>query len=128
MRWAGAPVHACGLGLCRQLEQVPHRTSRRLTELPTEYDAGKAALEELIQWVESNVRDGSYNEADTRLNLIDRLLVEVLRWPRSALRTEQPSGTGRIDYALGSPGPKFILEAKREGAYFDLPAGTVAGV
>jgi GTPase SAR1 family protein len=96
--------------------------------LPTEYDAGKAALDDLIQWVEANVQDGGFNEADTRLHVIDRLLIEVLRWPRSAIRTEQFSDGGRIDYALGSPGPKFIWEAKREGAYFDLPAGTVSGV
>ncbi|HWS38428.1 MAG TPA: hypothetical protein VN408_37540 [Actinoplanes sp.] len=96
--------------------------------MPTEYDTGEAALDELIQWAEANVRAGGFNEADTRLHLIDRLLVEVLRWPRPAIHTEQPSGTGRIDYLLGNPGPRFIVEAKREGAYFDLPAGTEAGV
>ncbi len=96
--------------------------------MPTEYDTGKAALDHLIQWVEANVPKDGFNEADTRLHIIDRLIIDVLQWPRSAIRTEKQSESGRIDYALGSPGPKFIIEAKREGAYFNLPAGTVSGV
>ena len=44
------------------------------------------------------------------------------------MRAEEPAGTGRIDYALGSPGTQFIIEAKREGAYFQLPAGVGTGV
>lgn len=111
-----------------QLRYTSVTTELRQNDLPTEYDAGKTALDDLIQWVEANVRDGGFNEADTRLHIIDRILFDVLQWPRTAISAEKVSGSGRIDYALGRPGPKFILEAKREGIYFDLPAGTVSGV
>jgi hypothetical protein len=96
--------------------------------LPSIYDQGKAALEALIEWAEANAVGDKRNEATTRLHLIDKLLIDVLRWPRSHVRAEEASGPGRIDYALGSPGTQCIIEAKREGIYFDLPAGTSTGV
>lgn len=96
--------------------------------MPGSYDQGKAALDALIDWADANATGEKRNEATTRLHLIDGLLLEVLRWPKAAVRAEEPSGTGRIDYALGAPGTQFIIEAKREGIYFDLPAGTNTGV
>jgi len=104
------------------------RTSRRSVKVPNEYDAGKAALDDLIQWADVHAADGRFNESDTRLKLINDLLEKVLCWPRASIRTEEPSGAGFMDYVLGSPGPKFIVEAKRQGTYFDLPAGTTTGV
>lgn len=95
--------------------------------MPTEYDVGKAALDDLIRWAEADRGTGNLNEAATRLHLIDRLILDVLRWPRSAVRPEEPATPGFIDYALGSPGTKLIVEAKREGLYLDLPAGTTTG-
>ena len=92
------------------------------------YDQGKAALDDLIDWAEANAVGDKRNEATTRLHLIDALLIDALRWPRSSVRAEEPAGSGRIDYALGSPGTQFIVEAKREGIYFDLPVGISTGV
>lgn len=54
--------------------------------------------------------------------------MDVLRWPKSSIRAEEPSGAGYIDYALGSPAVEFIVEAKREGTYFSLPSGVGTGV
>lgn len=96
--------------------------------MPTEYDAGKVSLESLIQWAEANDAAGKRNEAATRLHLIDRLVLDILQWPRTAVHPEERAEPGWIDYALGSLGTKLIIEAKREGLYFDLPAGAETGV
>src|SRR5450759_2415421 len=96
--------------------------------LPAEYDQGKASLDALIDWEDANAQGAKRNEATTRLHLIDQLLIEVLRWPRHVVRVEEPSGSGRIDYSLGAPAAQFIVEAKREGDTFDLPAGVRTGV
>ncbi|GAA2507432.1 hypothetical protein GCM10023100_41990 [Actinocorallia cavernae] len=92
------------------------------------YDSGKSALDELIEWAEANAVGDKRNEATTRLHLIDKLLIDVLRWPRASIRAEEKAGTGWIDYALGSPATQLIVEAKREGVHFDLPAGVGTGV
>ncbi len=99
-----------------------------MTRLSDRYDQGKAALDTLISWAEANADGPKRNEATTRLHLIDELLRSVLQWPKAAIRAEEPAGSGFIDYAIGAPATQFIIEAKREGAYFDLPAGTVTGV
>ena len=96
--------------------------------MPTEYDAGKASLDLLIQWAESNYVDGRRGEAATRLHLIDRLVLDVLQWPRSAVHPEERADSGWVDYALGTPATKLVIEAKREGEYFGLPAGSTTGV
>ncbi|WP_275291350.1 hypothetical protein [Amycolatopsis sp. La24] len=92
-----------------------------------DYDEGKLAIEQLIEGQASTADGRHRNEASTRLQIIDTLLIDVLRWPRSAVRAEEPAGSDRIDYAIGSPGIQLIVEAKREGIYFELPAGVVAG-
>ena len=55
-------------------------------------------------------------EQDTRLQLVDRLLIEVLGWPRHFIATEKHQQNGFADYVLGPPDRKFfIVEAKRSG-------------
>jgi hypothetical protein len=94
----------------------------------TDYERGKAALDNLIEWADAHATGNARNEATTRLHLINTLLIDVLRWPKSAVRAEERAGTGWIDYALGQPATQLIIEAKREGVVFDLPAGTTTGV
>src|SRR3984885_15790159 len=62
------------------------------------------------------------NEADTRANLIDRILTEVCCWPDVALKREEHVESGFIDYYL-SVGyrPYAAVEAKREGIAFSFP-------
>ncbi len=64
------------------------------------------------------------NEADTRFHIIDRILSDVLGWPRSAFTLEQSTADGYSDYHLLRPNGTIalIVEAKRSGIYFDLPA------
>ncbi|ATP48077.1 hypothetical protein CR512_01380 [Pseudomonas putida] len=63
------------------------------------------------------------NEADTRFHIIDKLLQDVLGWPRMAFRLEKSTIEGYSDYHLLRPNGKIalIVEAKRTGVYFDLP-------
>lgn len=55
-------------------------------------------------------------EQDARLQLIDRLLVEVLSWNHEDIATEPHSPLGYTDYLLKiGPQARFVLEAKRTG-------------
>lgn len=69
------------------------------------------------------------NEADTRFHIIDSLLESGLGWPRSAFSLEPSTVDGFADYVLKRPNgsPALIIEAKRTGAHFDLPANYNAG-
>lgn len=104
-----------------------HWSSKDRSILPDSYDRGKEALDALILWAEANADGPKRNEATTRLHLINELLEDVLQWPKAVIRAEEPSGSGFIDYAVGAPATQLIIEAKREGEYFQLPAGTTAG-
>ncbi|WP_163507678.1 AAA family ATPase [Fodinicola acaciae] len=55
-------------------------------------------------------------EADTRLKIIDRILVEVLMWPHGEILTEAAVDSGYADYAfLIDKRCRMILEAKSDG-------------
>ena len=80
----------------------------------------QVAAEEIVKLATSV----DFNEADTRFQIIDRLLREVLGWPTQAFRMEHSTIEGFADYHLLRPNgkPALIVEAKRTGVYFDLPA------
>lgn len=82
-------------------------------------DALDALIEEQSSWESVAAR----NEATTRLHLIDCLLFDCLGWPRRDVVSEHPRDGGYADYFLGKPVGRLILEAKREGVYFELPVG-----
>lgn len=91
--------------------------------MPGDYETAQSKLEALSDWDQRNVCDGSRNEAATRLQLIDRLLFECLGWdPGDCFPEEQYEGT-YADYSLGRPFRKLVVEAKKEGIYFELPTG-----
>ncbi len=78
--------------------------------------------------LESLVRDyatgaANRNEATTRLQLIDHLLFECLDWSRNDCISEAAHNGEYADYTISAPRPVLIVEAKREGNYFELPAG-----
>jgi len=64
------------------------------------------------------------SEADTRHQVIDVILHQVLAWPRSAVTCESFVAPGYADYVLLGSQENYLLfiEAKKEGAYFNLPA------
>lgn len=90
-------------------------------------DAYERGYNELLKLVElmNKAATGQVelNEADTRLQIIDRLLLDVLGWPREAIRAEQHTESGYLDYSVGLLGAQFVLEAKRVGRSFNLPVG-----
>lgn len=91
-----------------------------------EYDSGFESLKALKSWYLAN--RGDRNEATTRSHLIDALLYDVLRWHRSSVTQEDHQGGQYTDYTLHAPRPLMILEAKREGTYFEIPVGSSARV
>lgn len=64
---------------------------------------------------------GNFNEAQTRFHILDDLIKKVLNWEDHGIDVEVRSEAGFSDYCLGSP-LRCVLEAKREGVYFEIPA------
>lgn len=80
---------------------------------------GEATLRALI----SNLEPGSnMNEAQTRFHIIDKVLFDCLGWSRDEVEVEKSEQRTFTDYELGKP-RLAILEAKREGKTFEIPAG-----
>lgn len=61
------------------------------------------------------------NEAQTRFFIIDYLLFECLGWDKNFIAVEKNEENKFTDYELGKP-RLAILEAKREGKTFEIPA------
>jgi len=78
---------------------------------------------EAAQEIANASKNIDFNEADTRFQIIDRILIEVLGWPKSAFRLEHNTNSGFSDYHLLRPNDRvaLIVEAKRTGYYFDIP-------
>lgn len=86
---------------------------------------GWSALAGLIVWFQSQ-NDPLRNEAQTRFDIIDRLIVDCFGWSRDGknkIRVEQYENGEYSDYELGSP-RSVVWEAKREAIDFDLPPGS----
>lgn len=68
-------------------------------------------------------RSRELTEADTRHQILDPLLHDVLSWPRDCVKCEEHVHPGYIDYVLRDKADRAVLliEAKREGRYFHLP-------
>ena len=91
-----------------------------------EYEKSRENLEKHIDWYSQNINDKNRNEATTRLHLIDTLLFDCLGWnKKNDLILEQSENGNYADYTLIilNKARTLIIEAKREGIYFELPAG-----
>lgn len=66
---------------------------------------------------------GDWNEATTRMRLIDTVLFNVLQWDANEVTAEtHVKNVGYLDYEFGvRPQCSLVLEAKREGTAFVLP-------
>ncbi len=64
---------------------------------------------------------GRISEADTRANILERIIHEVLGWPRDAVRREVHCKVGYLDYELSKGIPVIVIEAKAEGEAFVIP-------
>jgi hypothetical protein len=97
--------------------------SGKTPPVSTAYEDGKQALDQLITWYGEQPADDGRNEATTRLHLINALLIDVLGWPKEEIEAEEAYGGEYTDYSLGRPATRMIVEAKREGDYFNVPVG-----
>ena len=89
-----------------------------------DYESGRQALQRLadMEISDSEQVESARNEASTRYHIIDLLVTDVLCWHKSAVNVERHEDSGYSDYELGSA-PSLLLEAKKEGVHFSLPAG-----
>lgn len=94
--------------------------------MTTSYDRALASLDELCEYVDS-ADDQDLNEATTRLHIIDKLLMDVLGWHSDQINCEEYHEGGFLDYVLGNPQSRVVLEAKKAGLHFEVPAGTASG-
>ncbi len=91
-------------------------------------DSGFAELEGLIGLeADAADRDLNRNEAQTRFDVIDAVLRDILEWPSRSIRVERHSTEGYTDYELQEVGTLAIVEAKREGVSFVLPVEAPSG-
>ncbi|MHB8252940.1 MAG: hypothetical protein ACYDEV_04435 [Acidiferrobacter sp.] len=75
-------------------------------------EAGGKFNELYPQWVAN--KDNVETEQDARFQVIDRMLIEVLGWERSAIKTEPHVESGFVDYLIRSKTRAcFVVEAKR---------------
>ena len=85
------------------------------------YEKGRELIEQFAKEIDnSNI---NFNEADTRLKFIDRILIECLGWDHNSINSEDCRDGQFADYKLSLFRPVAVLEAKRTGNYFELPTG-----
>ncbi|MDQ2643599.1 MAG: hypothetical protein M3020_07285 [Myxococcota bacterium] len=89
----------------------------------SELERALSRLDKLLAWSQEHEPEIARNEAATRLHLIDRLLLNVLGWPRHQVAPEDAQDGTFADYVLGDP-RQLVVEAKREGKTFVLPPET----
>ncbi|MFV1806855.1 hypothetical protein [Phaeobacter sp. Ax4a-4a] len=67
--------------------------------------------------------DCDANEAQTRHEVIDIIIHDILAWPRALTQVEEYISPGFSDYVLTKPNGDFLffVEAKRAGKQFTLP-------
>lgn len=92
-------------------------------------DAGFTELEKMIRAEAGDPGpDRDRNEAQTRFDIIDTILQDVLEWPRTLIHVEKHASEGYTDYELQDVGTLAVVEAKREGVSFSLPLEAQAGL
>jgi hypothetical protein len=85
-------------------------------------DQGLAVLRKIfVDFGDFAQARGRISEADTRANVVDRIVHDVLGWPRDAVRREAYSNAGFLDYKLLRGAPLAVIEAKAEGESFVIP-------
>lgn len=91
--------------------------------VPADYETGRAALESLVSWASQHDWNRKRNEAQTRKDLIDRLFFDCLGWRHEDCHVEVMHDGAFSDYQFRAEAASLLVEAKKEGIYFDLPAG-----
>ncbi len=89
--------------------------------MASDYETCRSTLERLVDGYAT--RGLKRNEATTRLQLIDELFFNCLGWDKEDSVLEEPYGRDYADYTFMAPRRVLIVEAKKEGDYFEIPAG-----
>lgn len=79
---------------------------------------------DLIDDIKKRYDFSKINEASTRFHILDEILEKVLKWPKSEISVEDYIDGNYTDYILKGKNqkPLLIIESKRSGQYFELPA------
>jgi hypothetical protein len=85
------------------------------------YDVAHERMSELAELMSGHA--SQRNEAATRLQLIDRLIFDCLGWSKDRALPEAHQAGEFADYLLDDEVRRLVVEAKREGAWFELPVG-----
>lgn len=88
-----------------------------------DYETGLANIKELSNCYSQSESESDRNEATTRLQFIDKLLFKCLAWSKPDCTSEERYDGKYSDYTLSLTSRAVIVEAKREGKYFELEAG-----
>ncbi len=78
---------------------------------------------EILNQLKQKFGNANLNEADTRFQIIDTILVDILKWPKETITTEKYIDGNRADYILKDKNdrPLIIIESKKNEIYFELP-------
>ena len=88
-----------------------------------DYESCREGLVDLISEFKQ-LKESGINEATTRLKSIDKLLMSCLGWDLDNISVEESYNGDYADYILYLFRPLIVVEAKRSGNYFELPAGS----
>ena len=89
-----------------------------------DFDKFKSNLNDLVIECESDSERGDRNEAQTRFDIIDKVLLDCLDWSREETKVERSFDGKYTDYELGRK-KLAVVEAKKEGLSFKIPSGTI---
>jgi hypothetical protein len=84
------------------------------------FEAGEAAI---AAWRDAATAEQNLNEATTRLRLIDELFFGCLGWTKADCESERRFEGKYTDYEFSTVHRALVVEAKRDGVYFELPVG-----
>lgn len=95
-----------------------------MVAMQSDWGVASVAFDDLQSFVSS--RDlARANEAQTRFDVIDRMIREVLGWQHGTLRVEEYAPgidkSGFVDYLLRLGDSTIVIEAKKVGASFPTP-------
>ena len=78
---------------------------------------------ELIENLQTKINSGDLNEASTRFHVLDEILENYFKWPKSEISVEDHVDGNFTDYLLlgKNKKPLLVIESKRSGKYFELP-------
>lgn len=89
-----------------------------------DFEKFKSNLNDLVIEYESDIEVSMRNEAQTRFDIIDKVLFDCLDWSRDEAKVERSVEGKYTDYELGRK-KIAVVEAKREGLSFNIPSGTI---